>query len=172
MIFKISALFIVISALSIFAFRSKLSKMVGCDEACLTNVSASCDKCGKTSCEKSCATNLAITEGEDKLLASCTLDASTQIKRGNEVIAKTFSKTKVIKELPDGYDMVFAHSHEMVAELNEIAAFERKCCATFTWEVLEEPAQNQVHLKVFGSDVIKKELGQGMAKLGLSHLVR
>lgn len=170
--FKILAALIVISALSVFAFRSKLSKMVGCDEACLTNVSASCGKCGKTSCNKSCGSNLAITEGETKLVASCTLDASTQIKRGDEVLAKTFSKANVIKELPDGYDLVFAHSPEMVAELNEIAAFERKCCATFTWEVLEDPAKKQVHLKVFGSDAIKKELGQAMARLGLSHLVK
>ncbi len=127
---------------------------------------ASCNKCGKETCDKSCATNL---EGQtDKTFPSCSLDATAQIKRGNEVISKIWSKATSINELADGYDLVFTHSPEMVAELTEIAAFERKCCASFTWEVSENAAQKQIHLKVFGSEAIKKELKSGFERLGLA----
>jgi hypothetical protein len=144
-----------------------------CTDGCKVSTAqnASCDKCGKTTCDKNCSSNTANTEGGTKLLPSCSLEAAAQVKRGNEVLAQTFSKAKTIKELPEGYDMVFAHSTEMVAELNEIAAFERKCCASFTWEVVEDAAQKQVHLKAYGSDAVKKELKPSMVQLGLAHLM-
>lgn len=159
-----------IAAVSFYFFGKDFCKT----DSCKSNTTglATCGSCGKTTCDKTCASNLIAKDGENKLMPSCSLDAAAQIKRGNEVIAKTFSKATVIKELPDGYDLIFPHSAELAAELNDIAQFERQCCASFTWEVVEEAAQKQVHLKVFGSQAVKKELmaGLGAAQLGLTHL--
>lgn len=128
---------------------------------------ANCNKCGKTTCNRACGGETA-----EKIMPSCSLDAQTQIMRGNSVIKKTLSQAQAVKELSDGYDFVFAHSPEIVAELNEIASFERKCCASFTWEVVEEPTEKLAHLKVFGSMAIKTEVKSGFDQMGLAHLFK
>jgi hypothetical protein len=132
-----------------------------------SEASAVCTKCGKNSCDQSCSDNLS-----EKTIPSCSLSADTQIERGEKVISKTFSKATAIYELPDGYDLVFPHSPEIAAELNEIAAFEQKCCAAFQWEVREDAAQKQVHLKIFGSPAVKKEFKPGFERFGLAHLLQ
>jgi hypothetical protein len=129
--------------------------------------SAVCTKCSKNSCDQSCSDQLS-----DKTIPSCSLSADAQIERGEKVISKTFSKATIIRELPDGYDLVFPQSPEIVAELNEIAAFERKCCASFQWEISENAAQKQVHLKIFGSPAVKKEFQPGFERFGLAHLLQ
>lgn len=53
------------------------------------------------------------------------------------------------------------HGLNEVVKLNEIAAFERKCCDTFNWEVTEEPGLKLAHLKVSGSEAIKTEIKSG-----------
>lgn len=134
-----------------------------------SETSAVCTTCGKNTCDQTCSANLT---SSDKPIPSCSLDADAQTKRGEEVIYKTFNKATTIRELPDGYDVVFVHSPEIVAELNEIAAFERTCCASFKWEVSEDLSQKQVHLTVFGSPAVKKELKPGFERFGLAHLMQ
>ncbi|MDX2281585.1 MAG: hypothetical protein NW218_18500 [Saprospiraceae bacterium] len=126
---------------------------------------AECGNCGKTTCGIGC-------EGEAfKAIPSCNLNSADQNKRFNEVIKPLFSQATVILEMADGWDIIFQNSPEMLAKLNEIAAFERKCCASFTWEVREETTQKQAHLKVSGSKAIKEELRLGMEQFGLTHLI-
>jgi hypothetical protein len=140
------------------------SQICGSNKAKSAEANA-CGKCGKTSCSRECGGETA-----EKAMPSCSLDAKTQITRGSEVFQKTFSQAKEVRELADGYDFVFAYSPEMVVELKEIAVFERKCCASFTWEVVEEPNVQLVHLKVFGSKAIKTEVKLGFVQLGMAHL--
>jgi hypothetical protein len=127
---------------------------------------ATCGKCGKTSCSRECGG-----EETQKLMPSCSLDAKAQIERGSEV-KKMLNQAKAVHEITNGYDFVFVHSTKMVTDLTEMAAFERKCCASFTWEVVEEPQEKLVHLKVFGSKDIKPEIKSGFEQIGLTHLFK
>lgn len=133
--------------------------------------SATCKGCDKSTCDKNCTSNPSISSTGKKVLPSCSLTAEAQNERGNGIIKQVFSRAKTIKEMSNGWDLVFPHSSELVAELQEIAAFERKCCASFTWEVVEDSTKKLAHLKISGSQAIKEELKSGFEQFGLAHLV-
>jgi hypothetical protein len=132
-----------------------------------SEASAVCTECGKNACTPSCSDKLSA-----KIIPSCSLSANAQIERGEKVISKTFGKATAIRELPDGYDLVFPLLPEIVAELNEIAAFERTCCASFQWEISEDIALQQVHLKIFGSSAVKEAFKPGFEQFGLTELLQ
>lgn len=122
--------------------------------------SAACGKCGGTSCSASCDGGHA---AGDKPVHSCTLSAQAQTERAVKVKEQVFSKAVATNELPDGYAFVFNEPAEFAAQLEEIAAYERKCCATFTWTVLSREGEQE--LRVTGGDA-KAEIGSGLRKLG------
>ncbi len=130
----------------------------GKDEA---SASATCGKCGGTSCTRACAGDHA--EAGDKLVHSCTLSAEAQSERAAKLKESVFAKAVATNELPDGYAFVFREPSAFTAQLEEIAAFERKCCATFTWAVVTGNGTQE--LRVTGGDA-KAEIGAGLRRLG------
>jgi hypothetical protein len=125
-----------------------------------TSVTA-CGKCGGTSCNASCAAGHA--EGDTKLVHSCTLSAADQKERAEKLKATIFSKAVATRELTDGYAFEFREPASFTAELEEVAAFERKCCATFTWAVV--PTEGGQELRVTGG-AAKEEIASGLRRLG------
>ena len=127
------------------------------------DTSAACGKCGGTSCTASCSAGHTEASAEDKLVRSCTLEGAAQSERAAKLKETVFAKAVATNELPDGYAFVFRESAAFARQLEEIAAFERKCCATFTWAVVS--AQGTQELRVTGGGA-KAEIGAGLRKLG------
>lgn len=125
--------------------------------------SANCGKCGGTSCTASCGAGHANANAGDKLVHSCTLSAQAQTDRAADVKRRIFSKAVATNELPDGYAFVFREPESFTSELEEVAAFERKCCATFTWAVVSRAGEQE--LRVTRADA-KAEIGAGLRRLG------
>ncbi len=126
-----------------------------------TETNATCGKCGGTSCTAACGADHA--EADGKLVHSCTLSAEAQSERAVDVKKRIFSKAVATNELPDGYAFVFRKPAVFADQLEEVAAFERKCCATFTWAVLSRDGEQE--LRVTGGEA-KAEIGAGLRKLG------
>lgn len=125
--------------------------------------SATCGKCGGTSCTASCSAGHVEAGVGEKPVHSCTLSAEAQTARAADVKQRIFSKAVATNELPDGYAFVFREPSVFASELEEVAAFERKCCATFTWAVLTGDSMQE--LRVTGA-AAKAEIGAGLRKLG------
>ena len=123
--------------------------------------SATCGKCGGTSCSTSCGGDHA--EADAKLVHSCTLNAQAQSERAAKLKETVFAKAVATNELPDGYAFVFREQAAFTAQLEEIAAFERKCCASFTWAVVTGNGTQE--LRVTSGDA-KAEIGEGLRRLG------
>lgn len=125
--------------------------------------SATCNKCGGTSCTAACGAGHTATDADDKLVHSCTLSAEEQRERAAEVKERIFTKAVATEELPDGYAFVFREPAAFASELEEVAAFERKCCATFTWAVISGDSKQELHVT---STDAKVEIGAALRKLG------
>lgn len=129
-----------------------------------TAVAATCSHCGGTSCGRSCSA----AEGEanadgTKLVHSCTLDAKAQQARAADLKETVFSKATAIVPLANGYTFQFQQPEAFTAKLEEVAAFERRCCATFQWEV--KKTERGQELTVSG-DSAGAEIGEGLRALG------
>ncbi|MBK6831161.1 MAG: hypothetical protein IPG92_10690 [Flavobacteriales bacterium] len=102
-----------------------------------------------------------------KLATSWCIPARSALRAQSERAAKlkesVFAKAVATNELPDGYAFVFREPSAFTAQLEEIAAFERKCCATFTWAVVTGNGTQE--LRVTGGDA-KAEIGAGLRRLG------
>ena len=128
-----------------------------------SETSATCSKCGGTSCTASCSAGHAEASTDGKLVHSCSLDATAQRERSSKLKETVFAKAVATNELPDGYAFVFREPAAFVQQLEEIAAFERKCCATFTWTVVTGEGTQELHVTGGGA---KAEIGEGLRKLG------
>ncbi len=137
---------------------------------------ATCSHCGKTTCDKSCSSNLTTntkaTTMQNKTLPSCSLNEKEFAERGSELSKTIFSKAKSIKSLKDGYDIIFNEPKEFSTELIEMVNFERSCCSGFTWALVFEPNNKATHLQVYGSQKIKEEMKNAFKAFGLAHLIK
>lgn len=135
-----------------------------------------CSHCGKTTCDKTCSSNLATntkdTAMQNKILPSCSLSETALTERGATLSKTIFSKAKSINSLKDGYDIVFNESKEFSNELMEMVNFERSCCSDFTWAVVFEPNNKATHLQVYGSKKVKEEMASAFKSFGLAHLIK
>ncbi len=116
---------------------------------------ATCSKCGGTSCTPTCAPD----EADGKLVKSCSLDAQAQRKRAADLRDRVFSKALRVEELPDGHAFVFREEAAFLGELEAIAAFETKCCATLGWKAeASEGEQRLIVTSVNGSAPVTESL--------------
>ncbi len=124
---------------------------------------ATCSHCGSTSCTRSCSAEGEASSDGTKLVHSCTLDAKAQQARAVELKETVFSKATAIVPLANGYTFQFQQPDTFLAKLEAVAAFERKCCATFQWEAHKTDAGQE--LTVSG-DGAAAEIGEGLRALG------
>jgi hypothetical protein len=94
---------------------------------------------------------------------SCSLDAEAQNERASTLRRTVFSKATAAPELPDGYAFVFHEPIAFAQELEDIAAFERTCCAGFVWEVTSTDTVQELRVTAPGA---KAEIGEVLHKLG------
>ena len=132
-----------------------------------------CGNCGKSSCDKNCSTGLSSNQEKEQHIhnSSCSLPKEKARKRVKSIIGAVFSKVVSVSEIKTGYDFTFKESFKFSAELLEFVKMEQGCCGSFTYGLVFDPDKKTIHLQVYGSDEIKKEVAQMLPMLGVDHLI-
>lgn len=120
---------------------------------------ANCGKCGGTSCTRSCTAS----EGE-LTIPACNLPDGALRERAAFLKNDVFAKAVRIDSLPNGYTFHFAQPDGFHWRLEDLAAFERKCCTTIQWTV--DHGQGGQRLTAT-SDVAVADLRNGLRAMGL-----
>lgn len=137
-----------------------------CSKSCSTfenksmeNQNETCDKCGKTSCDKSCSSTSSSTSGISENL--CTTKTEEQIKAEAEAFKKmdAFKKISSVKEIETGYEFVYENADDkLTLELIEFLKLELKCCPTYDYAFLTDAKTKTIRYQRYGSPTIKSEL--------------
>lgn len=85
-----------------------------------------------------------------RLSIACGLSEGGQISRREEISRELFSGCKDVREIEDGYELVFPGGEEWIERLARFVASERECCRFFAFELLFEPDLGPVSLRVRG----------------------
>jgi hypothetical protein len=93
---------------------------------------------------------------------ACNLTSKEQIKRYKELKDHLFKKIADVKELPEGYDLIFRENIEFSNQLVEFVNFERVCCPSFTFAMKFDPNGGPIHLEIKGSKGIKDMIAFGL----------
>jgi hypothetical protein len=78
--------------------------------------------------------------------------------RSKELKKLIYPKVEKVKELKDGYSLVFKNDEQLAFTLLEFINFERQCCPSFTFVLHFEPEKGNIELHMRGSRDIKEML--------------
>ena len=87
---------------------------------------------------------------------ACTLPEPDQRTRRDELATEVFSGVEETRELADGYAFRYPGSAAWATDLLEFITFERACCPFFTFELVFEPDQGPIWLRVRGPEGVKQ----------------
>ena len=87
--------------------------------------------------------------GETEPVA-CSLDAEELKSRQGSLLPGLAAHVRAIQETPDGYEFEFAASREMLGQLVGVIDAERQCCRFLKFELIVEPADGPVKLRLGG----------------------
>lgn len=90
----------------------------------------------------------------DTLPIACTLAGDDQTQRAADV-ARIFRAVEGVAELPDGYALRFPGDAAWAETLAAFVAFERRCCAFLTFELVFAPNIGPIWLRMCGGGEIK-----------------
>lgn len=96
----------------------------------------------------------------NRLQLACNLSGPERAIRRGEV-KKIFEGRLQADELEDGYEFRFPGNGEWAARLTEFVVFERGCCQFFAFELIFEPGEGPIRLRVRGPEGAK-EIVAGM----------
>jgi len=96
-------------------------------------------------------TSKSVSEGP----AGCTL-CGDELSDRMRVVANVFAGSEEYRELPDGYEFRFPGTTEWAMRLTEFIASERSCCMFFKFELVFEPNQGPVWLRLCGGENVKE----------------
>jgi hypothetical protein len=86
---------------------------------------------------------------------ACTLSDPERARRTAELETETFAAVLEIRELPNGYAFRFPADAEWLSRLAAFVAEERHCCPFFTFELVFEPAEGPIWLRLRGREGVK-----------------
>ncbi len=87
---------------------------------------------------------------------ACKLTDEEQQKRREELSRKLFSGREKINELEDGYEFVFPGGAEWATEVVRFVVLERECCPFFTFELVFEPHEGPISVRMRGPEGAKE----------------
>ena len=96
---------------------------------------------------------------DDSEPVTCSLDPEELKTRQGSLLPGLAPHVKAINETPDGYEFEFAASREILARLVEVIDAERQCCRFLKFELIVEPADGPVKLKLGGPPGTREFLG-------------
>lgn len=85
----------------------------------------------------------------------CTLAAGESRQRREEV-QRLFDRSIATRELDHGVEFTFPGEEPLISELSEFIRFERNCCRFLTFELVCEPDQGPLHLRILGAPEAKQ----------------
>jgi hypothetical protein len=92
------------------------------------------------------------TKSKKKIALACKLTAPDQIKRMNELHQMLFAKVNKTIEYNRSYELIFQHpDDELSAELVEFILFERLCCPWLKFQLIYQPYEGPVSLRLGNS---------------------
>ncbi len=97
-----------------------------------------------------------VTTSATELPIACSLPEEEQIARGEVIAEDLFAGADQVDELPDGYAFRFAVTEDRIDRLARFIAAERRCCPFFTFELVFEPAEGPVWLRLRGPEGVKE----------------
>lgn len=77
-------------------------------------------------------------------------------KRHIEVMKQLHADTKEVRELPDGYGFRLSSDQATILLVSEFVARERLCCPFFTFEMVIEPEEGPLWLRLKGPEGVKE----------------
>lgn len=98
----------------------------------------------------------------------CDLPALTDLENQRaDVLARTrFAEADELHELPDGYRLGFVDpSTQLIADLAEFLALDRRCCAFLRHALVSEPGDTRVWLEFTGGPGVGPAIGEILAGL-------
>lgn len=99
--------------------------------------------------------NDAIPLMNDEEIIACLLSEREFAIRGEELAQGLFARVVAVAELPDGYGFQFADEPATLAELTALIAAERRCCPFLAFELVFDPHNGPVWLRMRGSPRVK-----------------
>lgn len=90
----------------------------------------------------------------------CSLSSEELAHRRDRVIHELFQKTIERNELADGLHFKFPSSNAVLAELFEFIRFERNCCKFLSFELVFDPSDGPIHLRLRGREGAKEAIRQ------------
>jgi len=86
---------------------------------------------------------------------ACKLLGPEFAERKEAITQDLFTHAERVDELPDGFAYQFPASDPWPAKVLEFVAAERQCCPFFTFEMVFEPNEGPLWLRLRGSEEIK-----------------
>ena len=96
---------------------------------------------------------------DDAETVACSLDPEELKSRQGSLLPGLAAHVRAINETPDGYEFEFAASREILAQLVEVIDAERQCCRFLKFELVVEPADGPVRLRLGGPSGTREFLG-------------
>jgi hypothetical protein len=95
---------------------------------------------------------------------ACNLSGPEATRRRGEA-EKIFGDRLQADELEDGYEFYFQGSGRLAARLTEFIVFERGCCPFFAFELIFEPGEGPIRLRVRGPEGAKEMIAEMISPL-------
>ena len=86
---------------------------------------------------------------------ACNLTGTGQMEQRQKEIMGMLKAVQQVQELEDGYAFSFPASSQLASELLSFILSERECCPFFTFELIFEPAEGPIWLRLRGPDGVK-----------------
>lgn len=95
----------------------------------------------------------------------CSLDVfgDDELARYKELSRRIWAACRNRRELDDGIALYFEAGDEIEAALAEFVPLERRCCPFLTLEVVHDPEDGALELRVTGGDGVKAFLAEETA---------
>lgn len=100
----------------------------------------------------------------DELPIACTLSGDELAERG-EAVDDVFKEVEQVRELADGYAFRFTGTAAMASRLLQFTLVERSCCPFFTFEVVFEPNEGPIWLRLRGAAGVKEFVASNVGEV-------
>jgi len=104
----------------------------------------------------------------DEPCLACNLIGSEFAERKEAISRDLFAHADRVEELPDGFGFRFPAAEPWAAKALDFIAEEKRCCPFFTFELVFEPNDGPLWLRLRGSGAIKDFIRSELA--GIAHI--
>jgi hypothetical protein len=86
---------------------------------------------------------------------ACTLSWGELAQRREEVMQVLFPRALETLELDQGFEFIFPAEDTLISQLTEFIVFERNCCRFLSFELVFQPEQGPLHLRILSKPEAK-----------------